>query len=86
MSLESAKAFIDRMKTDTQFAKKVAECTDDAARQALVQGAGYSFTPEEIRSVAGGLGDDVLAAVVGGTDSLRNGISVELYKDQRIMS
>jgi isocitrate dehydrogenase len=44
---------------------------------ALVKGAGYSFTPEEIKNVAGELADDVLSAVVGGIGMSGSGTYVK---------
>ena len=36
MSIESAKAFIERMKTDEDFAKEVKECKDADVRMTFV--------------------------------------------------
>jgi len=44
MSIESAKAYVERMKTDEEFRKKVLACTDAKARMALVKGEGFDFT------------------------------------------
>jgi len=66
MSIESAKAFIERMKTDEEFAKKVTACKDSDARLALIKGDGYDFTPEEIAELRGKLSDDELDSVAGG--------------------
>lgn len=65
MSTESAKAFIERMKTDEDFAKKVGECKDAEARMSFVREAGYTFSPDEV----GSLSDDDLQAIIGGTTS-----------------
>lgn len=66
MSIESAKACIERMKTDEAFAKKVGECKDTDARMAFVRAAGYDFTPEEVRTQTGELTDGELDGVAGG--------------------
>ena len=65
MSIESAKAFIEKMKTDEEFAKKVKECKDGAARMAFAKGSGFEFTVEEIK-LEGELSDEDLDAVAGG--------------------
>jgi predicted ribosomally synthesized peptide with nif11-like leader len=49
MSMESAKAFMERMKNDEEFRKKVNECKDAEARKALVVNEGFDFTVEEIK-------------------------------------
>lgn len=66
MSVESAKKFMERMKTDEAFANKVKECKDNEARMAFVKGAGFDFTIEEIKGIQGELSDDELDAVAGG--------------------
>jgi predicted ribosomally synthesized peptide with nif11-like leader len=43
MSIESAKAFLERMKTDEDFAQKVTACKDAETLRSLVQ-AGSSST------------------------------------------
>ncbi len=48
MSIESAKAFIERMKTDEEFAKKATECRDKKAWQTLAKEAGFDFTIDDI--------------------------------------
>jgi predicted ribosomally synthesized peptide with nif11-like leader len=67
MSLESAKAFIDRMNSDKEFAKKLFECKGEAAQKAFIEAAGYSFTREEFNELVE-LSDEQLEAVSGGGD------------------
>jgi len=66
MSIESAKAFIEGLKNDEDFAKKVGECKDKEDRMAFVRAAGYDFTKEEIAEAQGELTDDELEGVAGG--------------------
>ena len=66
MSIESAQAFLERMKTDEEFAKNVTECKDAEARIAYVKEAVFEFTIEEIKGVASELTDDMLDNVAGG--------------------
>jgi len=68
VSIESAKAFIERMKTDEDFAKKVIACKGAEARMAFVKAAGFEFTAAEIDKVKGTMSDAELAAVAGGSD------------------
>lgn len=66
MSIESAKAFIEKVKTDAEFAKKVKECKDAEARKSFAQAAGFDFTKAEIEQVGSELSDEQLDAVAGG--------------------
>lgn len=68
MSIEAAKSFIDRMKTDEEFAKKVTACKDTKARMEFVQKAGFDFTPGEIEQIGQELSEDELERVAGGCD------------------
>ncbi len=66
MSVESAKAFLERMKTDEDFHKRVGEVENAAERLAFVKAEGYDFTREEIGSVATELSEEELDKVAGG--------------------
>jgi len=66
MSIESAKLFIEKIKTDEEFAKKVKNCKDAEARMVFVKESGFDFTIEEIKAFQGELSDDELDAVAGG--------------------
>jgi predicted ribosomally synthesized peptide with nif11-like leader len=55
MSIESAKLFIHRMKTDGEFAEKVTECKDSETRTAFIKSEGFDFTTEEIKEARGAL-------------------------------
>ena len=52
MSVEQAKAFIERMKTDEAFREKVLAIEDAAGRIACIQGEGFDCTAEEINEGA----------------------------------
>ena len=66
MSIESAKAFIEKMKTDEDFNQKVKGCKDAEERMAFVKEAGFDFTSEELKEVSENLSDDDLDGVAGG--------------------
>lgn len=68
MSVASAKAYVEKIKTDEEFAKKVKACKDADERMAFVKKAGFDFTVEEINSLKGQLSDNELDAVAGGGD------------------
>jgi predicted ribosomally synthesized peptide with nif11-like leader len=66
MSLESAKAFVERMKTDEDFRKKVTECKDNETRRECVKSQGFDFTADDIELVKGELSEEDITAIAGG--------------------
>jgi len=68
MSIESAKACIEKMKSDKEFAKKIMAETTMDARIGLAQSEGLEFTAAEIEQVACELRDEELDAVSGGVN------------------
>jgi predicted ribosomally synthesized peptide with nif11-like leader len=66
MSIESVQLFIERMKTDEDFAKEITACKDAGKRMEFAQQAGYIFTPEELRRTQGKLSDEEISLVSGG--------------------
>ncbi len=66
MSLESARAFIEKMETDHDFAKEVSECKDSELRAELVKKAGFDFTMEELKACRPPLTEEKLGTIVGG--------------------
>ncbi len=67
-AIESAKAFIERMKTDEGFSKEVGEIATAEDRMAFVTAAGFDFTKEELKNVQEKmqLTEDELESLVGG--------------------
>ncbi len=65
MSLESAKAFLKKMKTDEEFKNRVTWTTPAEARKAFVEKEGFYFTKEEMNSVTSQLSNEELRAVAG---------------------
>jgi predicted ribosomally synthesized peptide with nif11-like leader len=51
MSLEQAKAYIEKIKSDTAFRERVMAIGDIEARMALVKEAGFNCTADEIREL-----------------------------------
>jgi predicted ribosomally synthesized peptide with nif11-like leader len=64
--MESAKAFMERMKNDEDFRKKVTECKDNEARKAFVLKEGFDFAVDEMKEEIGELTDEDLEGVAGG--------------------
>ena len=66
MSVESAEAFVKRMRTDEDFAKKVMACKDAGECRTLANLHGYSFTENEMTEITNTLSEDDLAKISGG--------------------
>jgi predicted ribosomally synthesized peptide with nif11-like leader len=66
MSSESAKAFLERLRTDEDFVARIKACPSSTARLALAKAEGFDFSPAEIRAQASELSDAELEQVAGG--------------------
>ena len=66
MSLDQARLFIEKMKSDEAFAKRVMAIGDVAARLACIQSEGFACSEAEIKEVSGELTDDELDPAAGG--------------------
>ena len=83
MSMESAKAFIERMNTDAEFAKRAMELRGKEQIAAFVAQEGFDFSEEEYRRcdlVLEGeeLSDENLDKVVGGRSCF--GCTTSIFK------
>ncbi|MCP3955750.1 MAG: Nif11-like leader peptide family natural product precursor [Desulfobacterales bacterium] len=81
MSIESAKALLERMKTDEDFRKEVGEIATAEERIAFVTAVGFDFTKEELENVQEKmqLTDEELGSVAGGGQ--KNGAWCECPQD-----
>lgn len=66
MSIESAKAFLERMRNDEDFKKELEEQASAEARVNFVKAQGFDFTKEDINLLKGELSDEELDVVSGG--------------------
>ena len=65
MSLDQARLFIEKMKSDEAFAKRVMAIGDVAARLACIQSEGFACSEAEIKEVSGELNDAELDSAAG---------------------
>ena len=74
MSIESARKFIEKAKTDETFAGQVSACENETQVLELAKQSGIAFTPEELKQAASELSDDDMDMVTGGAinDFVRN--------------
>lgn len=73
MSLDHAKAFIEKMKSDKAFSDVIMAIEDIDARLAAASDAGFEFTEAEVKEVQIELSDDDLDQAAGGFFG-RNGL------------
>ncbi len=66
MSIESARVFIEKMKTDEAFRNRVTESETPQARKTLIADGNFDFTKEEIGFVTSQLSDDEVTVVAKG--------------------
>lgn len=67
MSLESAKAFLEKIKHDEKFREHCTNAGSHEERLKLVKAAGFDFTTAELDQASGELSLAELDQVVGGT-------------------
>lgn len=65
MSIESAKAYIERLKTDEEFRDRLKSAEDREARLALVKAEGFDFNVEDLSVVTGEMSEEELDGVSG---------------------
>ncbi len=68
MSIESAKAFIEKVKTDEDFKNKLEQLENGQARLDFAKAQGFDFSADDIAKVREeqGLTDEELDGVAGG--------------------
>ncbi len=66
MSLDQARLFIEKMKSEEAFRDRILAIKDVDARLAAASEAGFEFTEEEVKEVQSELSDDQLDGVSGG--------------------
>ena len=66
MSLDQARAFIEKMKSDEAFCDRIMAIEAVDARLAAARDAGFVFSEAEIKEVKNELNDDELDRVAGG--------------------
>jgi predicted ribosomally synthesized peptide with nif11-like leader len=57
MPKETALAFVERLKNDSAFARRIADAPDDATRRKIVADAGFNLEAEDRAHIEGELGD-----------------------------
>ncbi len=66
MSIESAKAFLERVENDEDFRKELEGKTSVEERIKFAKAQGFDFTKDEIRELNDSLSDEQLDAVAAG--------------------
>ncbi len=71
MSIESAKAFVEKLKIDEEWRNELDAVETNEEREAMAKAAGFDFTLDEFHKVRYELSDDELSAVAGGGSRCR---------------
>ena len=66
MSLDQARAFIEKMKSDEAFRERIMAMEDVTERFNLIKSEGFDCNEEEVKEVAEELSDEDLDAATGG--------------------
>ena len=66
MNIESAKAYLERIKNDPGFASKVAGLGSPEEKAALIKAEGFDLSGEEVSQLRGALSDDELGQISAG--------------------
>ncbi len=66
MSLDQARAFVEKMKSDEAFRDRILAIEDVDARLAAASSAGFQFTETEVKEVQSELSDAELDSAAGG--------------------
>ena len=84
MSIESVRAFLERMKTDKAFFDKVSACKDAASRMEVVRAEGFDFTADELEKVKAELSTEDLEGISGGICVLKCDLACDRFEDRCI--
>jgi predicted ribosomally synthesized peptide with nif11-like leader len=66
MSIESARAFLAKMKSDEEFRNRMVHAASKEQRRELAKAAGFRFTKEEVDRAMDELSDEELDQVAAG--------------------
>jgi predicted ribosomally synthesized peptide with nif11-like leader len=67
MSIQSARDFLTKVAKDGEFRTRLGGFKSSAEKQQFAQGAGFEFTGDEVKAVAGELQDADLDVISGGS-------------------
>jgi predicted ribosomally synthesized peptide with nif11-like leader len=89
MSVEQAKAFIEKLGSDENLLNQVNSAENDGARMQLAKAAGFDFSTDEFNSVVDQLSgeeltEDDLDSVAGGLTAQIDGLKVSKWKMSRL--
>jgi predicted ribosomally synthesized peptide with nif11-like leader len=80
MAVKDAKAFVEKLKTDSVLLAKLQAAKDDAAKQKIAHDLGYDFSKDDLKTLAqqntAELSDEDLEAVAGGSGAAWMGVGL----------
>jgi len=68
MTMQSARDFLERMRTDPALAARMAAAASREERLSLAREQGFAFTPEELDAAKNELSDEELDRIGGGDE------------------
>jgi predicted ribosomally synthesized peptide with nif11-like leader len=83
MSVESAKAFLERLKTDEEFSNRVIGFTDEQARMAFIKKSGFTCSPEDIQKAAARVSNAVLTTTADGVGTFRPDTHIAAFPEEK---
>jgi len=83
MSVESAKAFLERLKTDEEFADRIVGFTDEQARMSFINKAGFTYSPEDIQKAAAEVSNTVLTTTADGVGMFRPDTHIADFPEEK---
>ena len=67
MSIQSARDFLTKVSKDEEFRTRLGGCQTRADQYQFAQGAGFEFTPDEMKAAGSELQDADLEVISGGS-------------------
>lgn len=75
MSIESAKAYMERLKTDEEFGNVIKTTPDRGVRMAFIESKGFDWDEGDITAALSEMSDEELEAVGGGACRMPGGVA-----------
>ena len=73
MSIDSAKAYVERLVADSEFGRRVRDAPNADSRKKVLRSEGFNFSKAELDSVVSALSKDRIAAIasaLGGANAV----------------
>jgi len=75
MSIESAKGYMARLKTDEEFRNRISSTPDRGIRESSIRAEGFDWDEGDIKAAVAEMPDEELEAVGGGACRMAGGVA-----------